>query len=151
MRDARLVIDLVNERSEIPRLAAIVDQFGAAHHLAEDDVANIRLAVDEIVINVIIHGYEDVGDDARHRIQVTIELAGDLLTMTIDDDARAYDPRSAPPPQFNLPLEQRRRGGLGVHIVKTIMDTFDYRRDNGHNIVTMSMRLDRSSAVPDSA
>lgn len=145
MREARLVIDLVNERSEIPRLAVIVDQFGAAHHLTDDDVANIRLAVDEIVINVIIHGYEDVGDEGRHQIQVTLELAGDLLTMTIVDDARAYDPRSAPPPQFDLPLEQRRRGGLGVHIVKAIMDSFEYRRDGGHNIVTMSMTLDRSS------
>jgi len=51
-----LSIELVNQRSEIPRLADIASRFGCAHELPEDDVANIQLVLDEMVINVIRHG-----------------------------------------------------------------------------------------------
>ena len=65
----------------------------------------------------------------------------ELLTIELKDTARAYDPREAPAPQFDLPIEERTPGGLGVHIVKSIMDTIDYRRERGQNIVTMTKNL----------
>ncbi len=136
-----LSIDIVNTRAEIPRLAEIAERFGQAHHLSEDDVANIQLVLDEMVINVIRHGYEDVGDLGVHHISVSLNLTADLLTIQLKDSARAYDPREAPTPRFDLPLEERGAGGLGVHIVKSIMDTLDYRRERGQNIVTMTKTL----------
>jgi len=136
-----LSVEIVNKRTEIPRLAEIAERFGRAHRLSEDDVANIQLVLDEMVINVIRHGYEDVGDHAVHRISVTLRLAADLLTIELKDTARAYDPREAPAPRFDVPLEERSPGGLGVHIVKSIMDTMDYRRERGQNIVTMTKNL----------
>ena len=136
-----LSIELVNQRSEIPRLADIASRFGRAHQLPEDDVANIQLVLDEMVINVIRHGYEDVGDRDRHHIHISLTLNGGLLTIELRDRARAYDPREAPAPRFDLPLEQRGAGGLGVHIVKSIMETLDYRREGGENVVTLTKRL----------
>jgi serine/threonine-protein kinase RsbW len=136
-----LSIEIVNKRTEIPRLAEIAERFGRTHHLSEDDVANIQLVLDEMVINVIRHGYEDVGDRDVHRISVTLALNADLLTIELKDTARAYDPREAPAPRFDLPIEERGPGGLGVHIVRSIMDTMDYRRENGQNIVTMTKCL----------
>ena len=133
-----LSIQVVNQRSEIPRLADIASRFGRAHQLPEDDVANIQLVLDEMVINVIRHGYEDVGDRDRHHIHISLTLDGDLLTIQLRDRARAYDPREAPAPRFDLPLEERAAGGLGVHIVKSIMETFDYRREADENVVTMT-------------
>lgn len=136
-----LSIEIANKRTEIPRLAQIAEQFGRTHHLAGDDVANIQLVLDEMVINVIRHGYEDVGDCGVHHISITLELSADLLTIQLKDTARAYDPREAPPPRFDLPIEERGPGGLGVHIVKSIVDTMDYRRERGQNIVTMTKNL----------
>lgn len=142
----RLSIVLVNDRCEIPRLAEIAARFGAAHDLSEDDVMNIQLVLDELVINVIRHGFEDIGDTDRHEIDVRLSLdRDDLLTIEIEDDARPYDPRTAPEPQFDLPIEQRRIGGLGVHIVKALMDTFDYRRENERNIVTLTKQVAREA------
>ena len=138
----RLSVALVNDRKEIPRLADIAQRFGAVHCLSEDYVMSIQLVLDEVVINVILHGFEDVGDTRRHEIHVHLDLApGKLLTIQVEDDARAYDPRDAPAPDFDTPIEERRVGGLGVHIVKALMDTVDYRRDDGHNILTMTKKL----------
>ena len=139
-----LSIEIVNKRTEIPRLAEIAERFGRAHQLSDDDVANIQLVLDEMVINVIRHGYEDVGDRAVHHISITLQLRADVLTIELKDMARAYDPREAPAPRFDLPLEERGAGGLGVHIVKSIMDTIDYRRERGQNIVTMTKNLKQS-------
>ena|SRR5207248_2553801 len=133
---------LANKRSEIVRLAAIVHRFGESNHLSADDIMRIRLVLDEIVVNIVAHGYEDAGDSNHHDIHVHLDLDDhDVLTMRVTDDAREYDPRNAPAPRFDLPLEERRRGGLGVHIVKAIMDTVEYRREDGHNVLTLTKRL----------
>jgi anti-sigma regulatory factor (Ser/Thr protein kinase) len=146
MTNARcLSIVLSNDRREIPRLADLAQRFGDANGLSLDDTMDIRLVLDELVINVIRHGY-DLGDPLAHEIHVRLELDGnDCLTMEVDDDARPFDPRTAPEPEFARPVEERRIGGLGVHIVKTIMDTFDYRREHGRNVVTLTKQLRRSS------
>ena len=133
---------LASRRSEIPRLAEIVQQFGTANRLSVDDIMRIRLVLDEIVVNIVAHGYEDAGDTDHHGIHIVLELDDrDQLTIRVTDDAREYDPRNAPAPRFDLPLEERRKGGFGVHIVKAIMDTIDYRRVDGQNVLTLTKRL----------
>jgi anti-sigma regulatory factor (Ser/Thr protein kinase) len=138
----RLDTVLASKRSEISRLAEIVHRFGTANHLSVDDIMRIRLVLDEIVVNIVAHGYEDAGDTDRHDIHILLELDDrDLLTIRVTDDAREYDPRNAPAPRFDLPIEERRRGGFGVHIVKAIMDTIDYRRVDGQNVLTLTKQL----------
>jgi anti-sigma regulatory factor (Ser/Thr protein kinase) len=138
----RLDTVLASKRSEIPRLAAIAQQFGADNHLSDDDIMRIRLVLDEIVVNIVAHGYEDVGDTNHRDIRVQLALDDfDVLTIRVTDNARAYDPRLAPAPRFDLPIEERRKGGLGVHIVKAIMDTIDYRRVDGQNVLTLTKKL----------
>ncbi len=136
-----LSVEIVNKRTEIPRLAEVAERFGRVHRLSDDEVANIQLVLDEMVINVIRHGYEDVDDRAVHHISITLRLTADVLTIELKDTARAYDPREAPAPRFDLPIDERGPGGLGVHIVRSIMDTMDYRRERGQNIVTMTKNL----------
>lgn len=138
----RLDTVLASRRSEIPRVAAVVRRFGDDNHLSDDDVMRIRLVLDEIIVNIVAHGYEEAGDTNHHDIHIRLSLDdNDLLTIRVEDDAREYDPRNAPLPRFDLPLEERRRGGLGVHIVKAIMDTIDYRRVDGRNILTLTKQL----------
>ena len=133
---------LASKRSEIPRLAEIVQQFGSENQLSVDDIMRIRLVLDEVVVNIVAHGYEDAGDSNPHDIHIHLGLdAKNVLTIRVTDDAREYDPRSAPAPRFDLPIEERRRGGLGVHIVKAIMDTIEYRRVDGLNVLTLTKKL----------
>ena len=138
----RLDTVLAAKRSDIPRLAEIVQQFGTDNRLSVDDIMRIRLVLDEIVVNIVAHGFEETGDADPRAIQIHLGLDDhDVLTIRVTDDARAYDPRLTPAPRFDLPVEERRKGGLGVHIVKAIMDTMDYKRVDGHNVLTVTKRL----------
>ena len=133
---------IANKRSEIPRLAEIVQRFGRDNHLSDDDIMRIRLVLDEVVVNIVAHGYEEAGDVDHQDINVHLSLDDrDVLTVRVTDNAREYDPRTAPAPRFDLPVEERRKGGLGVHIVKAIMDTIDYRRVDGRNVLTLTKKL----------
>ena len=138
MPDAPLILDLGCDRTELARLTSAVDEFGAAHHLAEDDVYDLHLVLDEVVINIVKHG---CNDNREHAIRVVLALAGGVLTIRTEDDARAFDPTQAPPPKFDLPIEERPIGGLGVHIVRSLVTSMAYERVNGRNVLTMTKKL----------
>jgi serine/threonine-protein kinase RsbW len=132
---------LLNERAEIPRLAGIAETFGADNRLSDDEVMAVNLVLDELVTNVIENAYDDTGE---HEIHVTLALDGAELTVRVEDDGRAFDPLQAPPPDLDLPLEQRPVGGLGIHIVRSMMDAVDYQRRDGRNILTMRKTIGRT-------
>ena len=133
-----LSISLVNHRREIERLAGLVEQFGEAHSLAADDVSGINLLLDEIVINIISHGYDD---EREHQILVTLALENGVLAIRVEDDGRPFNPLDVPEPNLDLPIEERPIGGLGVYIARSIADQMDYRRDAGRNVLTMRKRM----------
>lgn len=130
MSPSDLHFTLRNQRSEIARMFTLLEGFCQSHGISEDDMFNVRLVLDEAVINVIVHGYEDTRE---HQINVALALDGSRLAIHIDDDGVAYNPLDAPPPRFDLPIEQRRIGGLGVHIMKTLAKSVEYSRDNERN------------------
>ena len=138
MSDVRLSIPLTSERSEVPRLADAVEAFGKARHFVEDDIHSVQLLLDEIVINVIKHGYQD---ERGRPIDVTLSLAGKLLTIRVEDEARPFDPTTAPAPNLDLPIEERPIGGLGVHIAKSLTDSMEYEYVGGRNTLTMTKTL----------
>ena len=132
---------LVNDKAEIRRIGELAERFGAEQHLSDDDVMAINLVLDELVTNIIEYGYDD---DGRHEIRVSLTLEEGTLTVVIDDDARPFDPLQRPAPDLTLPLDERPVGGLGIHIVRSVMDTVDYERRDGHNVLTMCKTIGRS-------
>ncbi len=130
MSPSELHFTLRNQRSEIARMFTLLEGFCQSHGISDDDMFNVRLVLDEAVINVIVHGYEDTRE---HEINVALVLDGGLLAIHVDDDGVAYNPLDAPAPRFDLPIEQRRIGGLGVHIMKTLAKSVEYSRANERN------------------
>lgn len=147
MSPSELSFTLRNQRGEIARMLVLLEGFCQAHAISEDDMFNVRLVLDEAVINVITHGYDDT---AEHEIHVSLLLDANLLTIRVDDDGIEYNPLDAPAPRFDLPIEQRRIGGLGVHIMKALARSVEYRRVNDRNHLTIEMNigLERDSVSP---
>ena len=135
---AHASIVLVNRRDEIGRLSQFVEQFGAAHRLVTDEVLDVNLVLDEIVINIISHAYND---EREHQISISLDLAGDRLTMRVEDDGRPFNPVTAPLPNLELPIEERPIGGLGIHIVRSLTSAIEHRRDQDRNILTLTKTL----------
>ncbi|BAY13244.1 ATP-binding protein [Calothrix sp. NIES-2098] len=92
----------------------------------------LRLAVDEIATNIIVHGYEEAGREGQVVCQAT--LADESLTITLEDTGEQYDPtKQALPDDMDLPMEQRRIGGLGVYLTIQGVDRFTYERVGNRN------------------
>jgi len=130
----RLSVALRNDASEISRLVDRIDAFGLEAGLTPDVTFRLALSLDEIVSNVIRHGFDD---DAEHQILVTLAVTDGHVTATVVDDGSAFDPREAPLPDLDAPLEKRQAGGLGMHLVRETMDEIDYRREGGRNVLTV--------------
>lgn len=128
------VVTLSNDLAELGRLSTAVEEFCARHELSGFGAAMV-LALDELLTNVISYGYDDAG---KHEISVTLRAEDGRLTVLVEDDGRAFDPRQAPPPDLDAPIEERRIGGLGVHIVRTVVDSFDYERRGNINRVILA-------------
>lgn len=97
----------------------------AAHDLQVPRVtsSDVVQAVDEVVTNIIVHGYQ--GADGV--ITLGVERQGNQLIVSVRDWARPFDPTDIPPPDLSLGLEQRRPGGLGVYMVRQLVDQIQYR------------------------
>jgi anti-sigma regulatory factor (Ser/Thr protein kinase) len=129
---------LVNQLREISRLGRLIDNFGAESGLTDENTTDLNLMLDEIVGNVIRHGFDD---GLQHQIHVSVKLEADLATLQVEDDGKPFNPLDIQEPDLNLPIEERPIGGLGVFVVKTIADSLEYARDHGRNRLTMKKRF----------
>jgi anti-sigma regulatory factor (Ser/Thr protein kinase) len=127
-----------NDLGALAALAERVERFGAEQRLPARMVNALNVVLDEAVSNAINHGY-DAG--ARGEIAVRLRCEPDGVTVEVEDDGRAFDPLQAPPPDLTLPLEQRPIGGLGIHLIRNLMDEVSYARVGGRNVLKMAKRL----------
>ena len=130
----RVEITLKNDMAEIGRLAERVLAFGREHDLPEALVWELRLVLEEVVTNIISYGYDD---QAGHAIVVSLVNSEQDITLSVSDDARPFNLLEHPVPDLEIPLEDRPVGGLGIHMVRRIMDEVDYNRTAGRNRVVM--------------
>lgn len=127
---------VVNDLSEIPRMAARVEEFCVARKISGKIVYRFNLSLDEVLTNVISHGLTQ----GRHEIAVSVALDDGNLVANVSDDGPAFDPLSAPAPDIRAPIEERKVGGLGIHLLRTLMDAVEYRRADGRNHLTFRIR-----------
>jgi anti-sigma regulatory factor (Ser/Thr protein kinase) len=139
VHDGSITIRIAASLSEIERLNRLVRQFGELHEVQGRALYAMNLAIDELVTNALLYGYE--GDCANETVVVEIAASGDELRATLTDTGRPFDPREVPPPNLNAPLEERTLGGLGIHLVRSLMDSVDYRRANDKNVLTVKKRI----------
>jgi anti-sigma regulatory factor (Ser/Thr protein kinase) len=133
---------LKNDLVDLERVAQDLWTFCRDNGLSEEESADIRLVVDEVVSNVIRHGYADRGP---HEIRVHASIAGPELALEIEDDARAFNPLEAPLPDVALPVEEKRVGGLGILLTRSVMDRLEYRRSGDRNILRAVRGINRAS------
>ncbi|MGJ0514428.1 MAG: ATP-binding protein [Methylomicrobium sp.] len=122
---------------EIEKLAEAVNQA-----LPDRDQAfAANLCLEELIINTILYGLK--GASGRF-VHVQISLSDEWLEIVIKDDAPRFDPfMQAPKPNLDLDIDERPIGGLGVHIVKTIMDEAHASYDGAGNSIVLRKRLQR--------
>jgi len=121
---------IANRRGDVARVTEIVEDLAAAHHLARDVVADIQVALDEVLTNIMSYGYDD---NDVHEIRIRLSLSKDVIEMEILDDGRPFDPTTVTAPDFHASLQDRRVGGVGIHFVRQLMNEVTYARAGSHN------------------
>lgn len=109
-----------------------VMEAATAANLEKKAAYRLRLAVDEIVTNIIVHGFEEAGLEGEFTVKA--ELDDTALTLIVEDAAEPFDPKHHPTPDdLDSPLEERDIGGLGVFLALNGVDAFSYDYVDGHN------------------
>jgi serine/threonine-protein kinase RsbW len=138
MHEGSITIRISASVHEIERLNRLIRQFGELHDLPSRALYSVNLALDEVVSNIVLYGYDDSNDDP---IVVKMEVRGSELMASVEDSGREFDPLSLPTPDLNAPLEERQVGGLGIHLMRSLMDGVEYRRHENRNLLSMRKRV----------
>jgi serine/threonine-protein kinase RsbW len=121
---------------EIPAVSArLEDTMGAAGFLP-DEILDTQLAVEDVITNIIVHGYKKTGCP----IHLSCRFIPGGIRIEVADSAPRFDPLSIPEPEIGGDIYERKIGGLGVFLVRQVMDGISYRYENGKNILTMEKR-----------
>lgn len=129
----------VEPRAEaLDTITAAVEEFGGAEKWPPQLVFRVNLVLEELGLNIINHGRTD----DLHEIEITLTSEAGSLTIEIVDNGLPFDPlEDAPSPDLDSGVADRAVGGLGVYLVRTMMDEMHYRRDGGRNYLTLVKEL----------
>jgi serine/threonine-protein kinase RsbW len=129
-----LEITLKNDVSELDKVSRRLKEFGAQQRLGPQALRDLDLALEEVLTNIIAHGY---ADNREHEITVSLEVRPGEVRVDVEDDGQPFNPLDAPVPDTTQPLDERPVGGLGIHLVRALMDGLEYRRQGDRNCLTM--------------
>jgi anti-sigma regulatory factor (Ser/Thr protein kinase) len=127
-----------NNLSEIERLSKAVAEFGKKNNLSSEVIYDVRLALEEVVSNIINYGFED---NYEHQISIEMNLQGETLTMKIKDDGKPFNPLEVKSTNLEKPFDEREIGGMGIYIVRKLMDNILYKREEGNNVLQLTKYL----------
>ena len=131
-------VTLRNEIAEVQRLKTILAEYGKTLHFSNELIHDVNLVLEEVISNIIFYGYEDAQE---HQIAVEIAVTADTLVLEIHDNGKPFNLLDAPEPDRDVPFEDREIGGMGIYLIRTLMDEITYRAEQGKNILMMKKRI----------
>lgn len=130
-------LDLPNDVQTIPQLAEFVDEVCATAGFDMATAMQMNLALEEAVVNVMSYAYPE---GKKGEVYIEASCDHDYLTFTIRDSGQPFDPTQKAAANTTLSLEERPVGGLGIHLVRQLMDKVSYEYTDGQNVLTLRKR-----------
>ncbi len=140
MEKYRKHIRLSNDVQEIPLLNAFVDEICEFNGLDEMTTMQMNLAIEEAVVNVMNYAYPE---GTKGFVDITSMSDDESLQFVISDNGKPFDPTTKEEVDTTLPVEKRRIGGLGIFLVRKMMDNVKYEYKDGQNILTLRKKSDK--------
>jgi len=135
----RASITLRVDHAELTRLQAFTDEFARACGLPDDERWRLLIILEELFTNAVTHGH---GPDAvGGNVTVALGWRRDRLRISFVDDGPLFDPLALREPDLDAAPEERAIGGLGIHIVRSLVDRARYRRRGGRNHLYLVRRI----------
>ena len=112
-----------------------VTNYAQKHGFSKDQIADIRLAVDEAATNIIKHAYKS---DKSQTLTIKLEFNEEKLCVTLTDQGISFDVKKYKSPDIKQQIAKKKRGGMGIHLMKNLMDEVSYKVKNQENVLRMS-------------
>ena len=138
----RKELRIKNQVSELEKVAQFVEEIGEELGLNMELQMNLNLVMEEMVSNVIFYAYPE-GVDAE--IELLAKSDGKELTFVLSDQGKEFDPTAKEDADLDVNPADRELGGMGIFIVKNIMNKVTYQRLEGKNLLTMTKGIDDQS------
>ena len=138
MASHKYAFELKSDLSELEPLCRHLNKFGQAAGLSEACITDVNVCLDELFTNIVSYGFED---DLEHVVRITMDLDDQVLTVSIEDDGVPFNPLDKKDPEVPDDLKDVNIGGLGIHIVRKLMDDICYQRKYGKNKLTMKKSI----------
>ena len=131
-------ITLPNDVAEVPALAEFVE--GVCEEVGMDmpTTMQLNLAIEEAVVNVMDYAYPA---GVKGEVVVDARVNDGQLLIVITDHGTPFDPTAKGDVDTTLSAEERNIGGLGIHLIRTIMDTVSYERSGDSNVLTLTKKI----------
>ena len=129
---------LKSNLSELDNLCQNLEDFGKKIGLSKKLIFEINLALDELFTNIISYGFKD---EKEHLIKVTLSPQKEELCLCIEDDGMPFNPVDFETTDVACSVENCKIGGLGIHIIRKLMDEICYQRCGAKNILNLKKKL----------
>lgn len=134
----RLSLSLPTKLDQLERIYEAVDELGESEEWPPGMVYQVKLVLEELGVNIVTHGH---AGDSDHEFEIVLDSDADALTIELRDEGRPFNPLTdSPEPDVDSGLDDRPVGGLGIYLVRTMMDELSYRREDNRNILTIVKR-----------
>jgi anti-sigma regulatory factor (Ser/Thr protein kinase) len=131
-------LTLGNSITEVSRLCNEIERFCEQEHLPQVMRHDVLLILDELVTNIIVHGFSSgIGKS----IHVCLNKDSNNVHIEVSDDAPAFNPIAVEVPDIDTSLEDRPIGGLGIHLMKQFSKQMTYQRKDNHNVLTFRIAI----------
>ncbi len=141
MADFQLII-----KSELANIDLVNDRFTAfakGKEIPGKVISTVCMVFDELLTNIISYAYQDC---EQHDIGIQLFLKKNWIAIVINDDGLPFNPFQVDAPETQLSIEERDVGGLGIHLVREMMDNVSYQRKANKNIVTLTKNFEKNSS-----
>ena len=133
--------ELKSDLSELDTLCQHLETFGQKIGLSKKFIFEVNLVLDELFTNIISYGFDD---DCEHIIKVTMTPENKGLCLCIEDDGKPFNPVEFKTPDVSCSIEECKIGGLGIHIIRKLMDDICYERSENKNVLKLKKGIAKS-------
>lgn len=129
-------ITIKNTIEEIQTAIQVFEEFAEENKMPMATTMKVNIVLDELLSNIVKYGFPE---DKQGKIDISLELfSTGKLTIVLSDKGVPFNPFSTDVPDLSMPVEERTIGGLGIHLVKELMDEYSYQRTLDLNVVSMT-------------
>lgn len=131
---------LESSLAELDKLHAVIETFGHLNDMQKKQIFEVNLVLEEIFTNIVSYGHTD---DKSHQVEFSVALMDNTIKIGVMDDGVPFNLLEAESVDLDADLEERAVGGLGIHLVRKLMDGVNYQRKDDKNIVNLSKKLEK--------